>query len=143
VPAYIQASSPLRRYPDLVVQRQISHFLETGEHLYDEEAIASVAQRADVQIRELGRLEEQRRTYWLLKYLDRQRRELEEMGEESLFDAMVLENAQNRSGSLELNDYPFRVRAALPSTAAPGETVTLRLHGVDLWRRVGQFVVAQ
>ncbi|MDP6421650.1 MAG: ribonuclease catalytic domain-containing protein [SAR202 cluster bacterium] len=143
VPAYIQASSPLRRYPDLVVQRQISHFLGTGEHLYDDEAIASVAQRADVQIRELGRLEEQRRTYWLLKYLDRQRRELEEMGEESLFDAMVLENAQSRSGSLELNDYPFRVRAALPSTAAPGETVTLRLHGVDLWRRVGQFVVAQ
>ncbi|MDP6070783.1 MAG: RNB domain-containing ribonuclease [SAR202 cluster bacterium] len=143
VSAYIQASSPLRRYPDLVVQRQISHFLATGEHLYDEEAIASVAQRADVQIRELGRLEEQRRTYWLLKYLDRQRQELEEMGEESLFDAVVLENAPNRAGSLELNDYPFRVRAALPSTAEPGSTVTLRLHGVDLWRRVGQFVVAQ
>ena len=41
---------------------------------------------------------------------------------------------------LELAEYPFRLRAALPDTCAPGDSVDLRLHGVDLWQRTGQFV---
>ena len=143
VPAYIQASSPLRRYPDLVVQRQVSHFVETGQQLYTKEAIASVAQRAEVQLREIGRLEEERKKYWFLKYLE-QRRQASQNGDgENLYDAIVLDAPPNRAGVLELVQYPFRVRAAIPSTVSPGETVCLRLHGVDLWRRVGQFVVAQ
>ncbi len=142
VAAYIQASSPLRRYPDMVVQRQISRFLETGQQLYSKEAIASVAQRADVQLREIGRLEEERKKYWFLKYLDQQRQKSEDEDGESLYDAVVLDAPANRAALLELTRYPFKVRAALPSTVSPGETVCLRLHGVDLWRRVGQFVMA-
>ena len=143
VPAYIQASSPLRRYPDLVVQRQVSHFVETGQQLYSKEAIASVAQRAEVQLREIGRLEEERKKYWFLKYLDRKRQASQDTDGESLYDAIVLDAPANRAGVLELVRYPFRVRAAFPSTVSPGETVCLRLHGVDLWRRVGQFVLVQ
>ena len=141
--AYIQASSPLRRYPDLVVQRQVSHFVETGQQLYSKEAIASVAQRAEVQLREIGRLEEERKKYWFLKYLDQRRRDSLDADGDSLYDAIVLDAPPNRAGVLELVQYPFRVRAPFPSTVSPGETVCLRLHGVDLWRRVGQFVVAQ
>ena len=141
--AYIQASSPLRRYPDLVVQRQISHYVETGQQLYSKEAIASVAQRAEVQLREIGRLEDERKKYWFLKYLDERRQASQNGDGESLYDAIVLDAPPNRAGLLELVQYPFRVRAAFPSTVSPGETVCLRLHGVDLWRRVGQFVVAQ
>ena len=74
VPVYLQATSPLRRYPDLVVQRQVSRFLATGQALYSEEEVASVAQRAHVQLREIASIEESRRRYWFLKYL-RQRLE--------------------------------------------------------------------
>ncbi len=132
VDAYIQATSPLRRYPDLVMQRQISRYLESGTPLYTTEEIASVAQRADAQLRELGRLEEDRKRYWFLKYL---RQRVQEP-----FDAVVLENPTNRPGLLELADYPFRVRARLPGAIQPGDDVTLTLHGVDLWARVAQFV---
>ncbi|MCH7800578.1 MAG: RNB domain-containing ribonuclease [Chloroflexi bacterium] len=142
VPAYIQASSPLRRYPDLIVQRQISHFLKTGDEFYSEKEISSVAQRADMQIREQSRMEFDREKYWFLKYLDAERRELEKAGEESIHEAYVLENQPNRAGVMDLVKYPFRVRAALGSDIKPGEVVKLRLHSVDLWRRVGQFVVA-
>ena len=140
VPAYIQATSPLRRYPDLVLQRQISRFLSTGQPLYSTEEIASLAQRAEVQLRELARLEEDRRRYWFLKYL---KQSLATPGKDDrggLFDAIVLENQPRRPALLELAEYPFRIRAELPEGCAPGEVVTLRLHGVDLWRRVGQFV---
>ncbi len=138
VSAYIQATSPLRRFPDLIMQRQISHFLGAGRPLYDSDTVASMAQRAEAQLRELARLEETRRQYWFLKYL---KQAFIERGaeEDRLFKAVVLENQQGRTAYLELADYPFRARAELPSSVAPGETVTLHLHGVDLWRRTAQF----
>ena len=137
VPVYIQATSPLRRYPDLVMQRQISQYLNTGEPLYKTDEVSSVAQRADVQLRELSRIEEDRRRYWFLKYL---KLGIDDGSLSELFPATVLENQPNRSAMLDLVDYPFRIRASLPNEVLPGEVVTLRLHGVDLWQRLGQFV---
>ena len=136
VAAYVQATSPLRRYPDLVIQRQISHYLSSGKALYSEEEMASVAQRAEVQLRELAGIEERRKRYWFLKYLEQSLAR----GEDSLFSAVVLQNDARRPALLELAEFPFRLRAEVPRPQGPGETVTLRLHGVDLWRRVGHWV---
>ena len=142
VDAYTQATSPLRRYPDLVVQRQISHHLRRGEALYDDESMVSVAHRADVQVRQMGRIENNRRQYFFLKWLDGHRRCAEERGDERLYQAMVLDRPPNRAAILELVEWPFRTRAAVPNSVSAGETVALRLHGVDLWRRTAQFTIA-
>jgi exoribonuclease-2 len=141
VEAYVQATSPLRRYPDLVIQRQITHFLTAGEPLYPPEKVASVGQRADVQLRELAQLENMRNRYWFLKYLQQSR--LEDSGAAetaSLFPGTVLDNQPRRLAMLELDEFPTRVRAELPQSWLPGDTVTLKLQGVDLWRRFGLFV---
>ena len=138
VDAYIQATSPLRRYPDLVMQRQISHFLAAGEPVYSEDDISSVAKRAEVQMRELSRIEESRRRYWFLKYLMLTR--LAAPDGADLFSAYVLENEPRRLAALDLDEYPFRVRAELPNTIEPGTTVTLKLTGADLWRRQAYFL---
>ena len=137
VPAYLQATSPLRRYPDLVMQRQVSHFLATGSPLYLSDEIASVAQRADVQLRELASIENQRRRYWLLRYLAQQ---LDEGVTD--YEAVVLDTDRRGPPILELADYPFRVRAELFPSVSSSDRVTLRLHDVDLWRRMPHFVVA-
>ena len=142
VPAYIQATSPLRRYPDMVMQRQITHYLSTGEPLYGVEEITSVAGRADVQLRAMGKLEDERRRYWLLKYFKLRKEQAPEDEESTTFKAVVLENQPRRSAILELADYPFRVRARLPDAILPGETVTLRLHSVDLWEKRANFIHA-
>ena len=141
VPAYIQGTSPLRRYPDLVMQRQISYFLTSGKPFYPSDAIESVVQRAEVQLREVARLEEERKRYWFLKYLQQSRLEgtQSENGPE-LFHAVVLENEPRRKALLELAKFPFRTRAELPRAYMPGDTATLKLQGVDLWRRAGYFV---
>ena len=139
VSAYLQATSPLRRYPDLVMQRQIGGYLERGEPLYDQGRVSDVTQRADVQIRELGRLEGDRSRYWFLKFL---KQRIDDAEPVEFYPAVVLENPPNRNALLELADYPYRLRAKLPNEREPGETVTLRLHGVDLWRRTGFFVHA-
>jgi exoribonuclease-2 len=146
VPAYIQATSPLRRYPDLVMQRQISHFILTGRPLYTSEEVASVGQRAEVQLRELAHLEEDRKRYWFLKYL--RQTYLKDDGEDdgpsdAVFEAVVLENQPRRKALAELVKYSSRVRVELPPDHAPGDVVQLRLHSVDLWRREAQFVHQQ
>ena len=137
VAAYIQATSPLRRYPDMVMQRQISHFLSAGEPLYSDEEIASVAARADAQLRALGKLEAQRKQYWFLKFL---KQSISKDADAPHMDAIALENQPRRSALLELADYPFRVRAQLPNAINPGERVELQLSGVDLWARRASFV---
>ena len=142
VPAYIQATSPLRRYPDMVMQRQITHYLGTGEPLYGVEDITSVAGRADVQLRAMGKVEDERRRYWLLKFFKMRMENASDDGADNatLFKAIVLENQPRRSAMLELADYPFRVRARLPDAVLPGEIVTLRLHNVDLWEKRASFI---
>ena len=142
VPAYIQATSPLRRYPDMVMQRQIAHYLRTGEPLYSVEDITSIAGRADVQLRAMGKLEDERRRYWLLKFFMLRMEDASDDCAESaaVFKAIVLENQPRRSAMLELMDYPFRARARLPDAVLPGETVTLRLHSVDLWEKRASFI---
>ena len=54
----------------------------------------------------------------------------------------MLDSGGRRTALLELLEFPFRCRAELPRSVAAGEIVTLRLQGVDLWRRVGLFVHA-
>lgn len=140
VPVYIQATSPLRRYPDLVLQRQISHFLASGKPLYPVDEIISVAQRAEVQVREIARVEAQRNRYWFLKFLQVERPSTDADPDRGTFTAVVLETDPRRRALVELTEFPFRSRVELPRSYAPGETVTLALHGVDLWRRIAHFV---
>ena len=142
VRAYTQATSPLRRYPDMIVQRQISNYLRRGETLYDTDAVTSIAHRADLQIREMSRIENRRRLRFFLKWLDARRRETEAGGKDSVHPAAVLENPINRAATVELLEWPFRSRAALPNGVKPGETVNLKLHGVDLWRGSAQLTLA-
>jgi len=137
VSAYLQATSPLRRYPDLVVQRQVGVFLASGKPAYAPGEVESVAQRADVQTREMSQIEAGRKRYWFLKYLESSRMP---PGGGDLFEAVVLDTGGRRTALLELLEFPFRARAKLPRAVAAGEVVTLRLQGVDLWRRVGLFV---
>lgn len=142
VRAYTQATSPLRRYPDMIVQRQISNHLRRGDTLYDTESVTSIAHRADLRIREMSRIENRRRNRFFLKWLDARRRETEAGGKDSVHPATVLENPINRAATVELSEWPFRSRAALPNAVTPGSTVNLKLHSVDLWRGSAQFTLA-
>ena len=123
-----------------MLQRQVGHYLNTGRPEYTADEIASVAQRAEVQVKELARIEEDRRRYWFLKYLKQRLTASKGGSEAGRFSAVVLDNRPRRPALLELSEYPFRFRAELPEASTSGETVTLQLHGVDLWRRIGQFV---
>ena len=77
-------------------------------------------------LRDLGRAENERQRYWILKLLSGK------LGEE--FPAIVLD-ARGRDYVVELENYLIRSNVYLRQGTTPGETVHLVLQDVDTWRQ--------
>jgi exoribonuclease-2 len=69
VPAYAQATSPLRRYQDLAVQRQIEARLAGDPLPYDAEAMARIAATTEEAERTARQAEAAVEAYFILKHL--------------------------------------------------------------------------
>ncbi len=67
---YIQVTSPLRRYTDLVMHRQLKHFLETGACCYSESDLAAIIAITEHSTETADILERDRKNYWLLRFLE-------------------------------------------------------------------------
>ena len=138
VAQYLQATSPIRRYLDLMMHRQITALLGGDQPPYPEEAVSALARRADIRIGELSSIEGQRRRYWILRYLSQRAAE-----GRTDYDAVALDTERRGPALLELAEFPFRVRAWLTGGVGAGDTLTLRLSEVDLWRREAHFAPLQ
>jgi exoribonuclease-2 len=69
---YVQASSPIRRYVDLVLQRQLIAMLDEGAaSAYDREELMAVLATAEASEAEGRQLERRAKRYWILTYLKR------------------------------------------------------------------------
>jgi exoribonuclease-2 len=75
LPAYAQVTSPLRRFQDLAVHRQIARALEGRPPAYDVESLQRVAATTEASENDGRRAERAVDRYWLLRYLERQRDE--------------------------------------------------------------------
>jgi exoribonuclease-2 len=75
--AYVTASSPIRKYFDLVTQRQIRAALGL-ESAYTQKEIEAIIDQLAQPIADIGRIQFRRNRYWLLKYLESRIGEKEE-----------------------------------------------------------------
>ena len=66
---YTNASSPLRRFLDLVIQVQVRNFLLKGAPVYGEEALEKMRMYVEPLSRDLERVKRGRVRYWTHKYL--------------------------------------------------------------------------
>ncbi|MBW2027834.1 MAG: RNB domain-containing ribonuclease [Deltaproteobacteria bacterium] len=66
---YTNASSPIRRYLDIVIQRQLKNLLLTAAPLYNKEKLEEMRVRVEPLLRELARIKRNRTRYWIYKYL--------------------------------------------------------------------------
>ncbi|MFC1580397.1 ribonuclease catalytic domain-containing protein [Thermodesulfobacteriota bacterium] len=73
---YTNVSSPIRRYLDLVVQRQIRGFLLEGKPYYKEEELEQIRMNVGPVIKSLDRVRFGRTRYWLQKYLGQHKGEV-------------------------------------------------------------------
>lgn len=124
VEAYCQVSSPLRRYTDLAVQRQVAAHLLGQPRPYDDERIQRVVFEAEERMRSLIRIERQRERYWLLRYLQGH------IGD--VFEAVALET-RDRALHVEVLEFAFQTDIRPPVNVRPGHSVTVRLGRCDPW----------
>lgn len=68
--AYVTATSPIRKYFDLVTQRQIRAILGL-EDPYSANQIDQIIQQLELPMSRVGKLQYRRNRYWLLKYLEK------------------------------------------------------------------------
>ena len=118
--AYTQASSPIRRYADLVTQRQFTATLSGVPVPYGREELLQILAAAEAAEQEIRAIEDRSTNYWLLEYLARYKRG------ESLA-AVVLDP----KGNIELQDYYLRGRVSAPVKLRPGEMVDVRIETID------------
>ena len=88
VELYTQATSPIRRYLDLVAQRQLNGFLAKGKPVYSEKGLDEIRISVEPLIKTLGRIQRNRYRYWSLKYL--------RMNREKTYKALVLDELKNK-----------------------------------------------
>ncbi len=69
VPAYVTATSPIRRYHDLLTQRQIKAALGMGE-AYSPRKLEEILYMVSQPIANASRVQSSRKRYWLIKYLE-------------------------------------------------------------------------
>lgn len=69
VDAYTTATSPIRRYYDLIAQRQIKAALGTGT-AYTVSEVSRLIQILETPMSNVGRIQFVRKRYWILKYLE-------------------------------------------------------------------------
>jgi exoribonuclease-2 len=121
--AYVTATSPIRKYFDLVTQRQVRAVLGLEEP-YSAEEIDGILQDLAHPMTRVGRLQAGRQRYWLLRYLERRIGQKEE--------AMVL--VRRRHGyQVLLTDY--MLECDLPITGGfelkPEDLVQVTLQNVN------------
>ena len=136
VNGYVQVTSPLRRYTDLVMQRQIANHMKYSAPIYSLDSLNLISMRSVEQLRGISRLESERVKFWFSKFLIQKR----DVGEK-VFSAVVLENRPGRNALLELQDYPFKTRTSLNSSILPGDCVSLEVGEVDWLLRQPKFSV--
>jgi len=125
---YTQVSSPIRRYADLVMQRQIVYDLLYGDTAYTEEELENLYPLIEVGIRDKRTVERARDRYWLYKYM--------KALEGNVIEGIV-SSVTDRRTSLYLPDFLFEtsINSSAAAGLETGSKIRLKVHNVDPLRK--------
>ncbi len=127
--AYSNLSSPIRRYFDLVCQRQISNFLFKGSPVYNREELEKVRLNVTPLLKDLETVKRNRLRYWIQKHLQAR------IGVE--FPGIVLDVMKSRCRII-LTDYLFvsELKREAGKDFSPGMAILVRVLKSDPWNGI-------
>ena len=130
---YTQISSPLRRYSDLLLHRQIKAFLDQQPFMTQEEFNGRVM-ISDIAVDHAEDTMRDRERYYILKYIKQQQK-----SSEVIFDGVVVD-----SGLSEVNFYvdflcSFRHCRKPNFDVTPGMNVKVKVNQIDLFDGIIRF----
>jgi exoribonuclease-2 len=129
--AYAQVTSPIRRYQDLVLQRQLAEVLAGRPPAYDGSQIVEVLGATEAATGDANQVSRETETYWLLESLRRQ------IG--SRWQAVVLGPVRDRRTLLEIPALDLRTVIRARKPLAPGTRVELELDAASPRRGTQSF----
>jgi len=123
---YTNVSSPIRRFFDLVIQRQIRNSLLGTPPPYSSEELERVRTILEPMLRDLERLKRNRLRYWTLKYLH------QHVGE--TFPAVVMGLLKSKC-RIVLSDFLFitEMKRQEGANLHEGESILVKLRRADPW----------
>ena len=123
VNSYITSTSPVRKYFDLVCQRQIKSAFNLQKP-YSEDELNALTAQINTAMANIGRVQFQRKRYWILKYLEAKRGQTE--------PAMVISDKRHNYGIVLLN---YMIESKLSGSPGmnlkPGDNITVKLQNVN------------
>jgi exoribonuclease-2 len=124
LPCYTFATSPIRRYLDLVIHRQLMAVVSGQPPIYGPEDLEQILATIEPAMRRAGQMKTRRLRYWLLKHLSTR------VGQK--LEALVLDSLPHRY-RLMLPDILLELFMTAPVTVklSPGDTVLVRLDRVN------------
>ncbi len=137
VNGYTQISSPLRRYSDLLLHRQIKAFLR-GKPTMSQEELNNKVMISDIAVDRAEITMRNRERYFMLKYIKQQQKT-----SEVIFDGVIVD-----SGLTEVNFYvdficAFRHCRKPNFNVAPGMKVKVKVNQIDLFDSIIRFDLKQ
>jgi len=123
---YTNLSSPIRRYLDLVVQRQIRSFLLNRSPVYNNEELEKIRISVMPVLRDISTVKRNRTRYWIQKYF------LQHLGED--FQAIVLD-VMKSTYRIILTDFFLlaEMKRGNGQDFPPGKSIMVRVKKVDPW----------
>ncbi|PKN26614.1 MAG: hypothetical protein CVU65_05020 [Deltaproteobacteria bacterium HGW-Deltaproteobacteria-22] len=122
VDVYLQASSPLRRYSDLLASLQIRAWLLGLPQPFEPADLMPILGNAEAVADEVSRVERKSTRYWLLEALARR---------SGTVTALVLESSPRLRAQVLIEDMALRVYVQVPRVIPVGERMSLRVTHVD------------
>jgi exoribonuclease-2 len=124
LPAYVQATSPIRRYGDLLVQRQLLA-LRAGEPPLAEQDLAALLTELEGPLRQGIQIGREDQRHWLQVWFEEQ----EGRPWPGLFLRWLRQDHQ--LGLVWLEDLAQSLPCSCPSRSEPGSTLLVRVSAVD------------
>ena len=126
VALYTQATSPIRRYLDIVIQRQLTSFLMEKTPVYNEESLDELRVSIEPLVKMLGRIQRNRLRYWTLKYLG--------LNRSKTYKALVLDELKNKY-RIVLKDFlmvtDFKRQDGI--IFSKGQEIQVKVNKADPW----------